>query len=80
MEKRLLGQAIMTSYSNDLYWGFTHCDYDNNKFYHLKWRGYNDNYWWNNVCTQDNYNRKTVDEKVFEIDFNTYNVYEIIGE
>lgn len=78
MKKKFLGQAERKLISNDLFWNY--CYYDGNNFYHIKWTGYNDGFWWTQVCTQKDYNRKKIDGKVFELNFENCNVYEIVEE
>lgn len=73
-EKEFLGQAERRLSNNDLFWDFTWHD-DDYKFYHLKWSGYNDNFWWTSVATTMRNKRITQDGVTFEINFENCNVY-----
>jgi hypothetical protein len=59
-------QARFEQLSNDLYWRV----YDGQCF--IRWTGYDDVYWWNNVATQDSWRRRTgSDGRVYTLDPNT---------
>jgi len=72
-KKVFIKDANFKSYGNDLYWDALL--YENNVFTKLKWTGYDDKYWWENVAPQRG--RKVVDGRTFEIDFNEDKIYEI---
>ena len=72
----LIGKAKFESLGNDLFWDF--CKYDGSMpdhFIELKWSGYNDANWWNNVSL----NADVVEQggRRFRIDFITDDVYEV---
>lgn len=73
----LIGKAKVESLGNDLFWDF--CKYDSSMpdhFIELKWSGYNDANWWDNVSP----NADVVEQggRRFRIDFMTDDVYEVI--
>lgn len=72
----LIGKAKFESLGNDLFWDF--CKYDDSMpdhFIELKWYGYNDANWWDNVSP----NAGVVEQggRRFRIDFMTDDVYEV---
>jgi len=73
MEEKFIKDAQFKSYGNDLFWDVLL--YENGKFTKLKWKGYDDAYWWKNVAPKRG--RQVVDGRTFEIDFEEDKVYEI---
>lgn len=63
---------------NDLFWDFNEYDLTTSHFHKVKWTGYNDNYWWNNVATQEGYNIKKCEcGKSFQLNYNNNEVEEL---
>lgn len=59
-------QASFTQLSNDLYWRV----YDGQDF--IRWTGYDDANWWNNVANQDSFRRRVgSDGRVYTLDPDT---------
>lgn len=76
----LRGKANHAQYSNDLYWTCYIFDNKNSEWFRIKFYGYNDSYWWDNVSEKAR--RKTVKgdkgtQKTFELDYKTLEVVEV---
>lgn len=86
IEIRLKDNAKMERGGNDLF--FSLCflaatDKSPFEAFHLRWTGYNDSNWWDNVATDVNVQTKKFKgeygtEKTFRIDFKTRAVYEAL--
>ena len=69
---------------NDLYWDFCRLIYqpENEQekihFCHVKWIGYDDNYWWNNVSLKEKEGICPKCGRKYAIDFKTNKVIEIL--
>ena len=50
MKFEKIGTATQNQLSNDLYWAFYRSGHST-----LRWSGYNDAYWWNNVAKSDGF-------------------------
>lgn len=79
MSKKLLGIAKLNKLGNDLYWDYYYFD-ESNTWHSLKWRGYNDAYWWNEVMPKIKDNLKIDNKKKYLIDYETLEVFEVVGE
>ena len=79
MAKEMLkGIAEHRQLSNDLFWDCFLSGHDkdgNTIYYHPRWRGYNDNYWWQNVEPKTRIVKDK--DKFFKIDRNTLDVVEV---
>lgn len=76
----LKGKATLTQYSNDLFWICYITDYKNNEWYKIKFYGYNDSYWWDNVSEKARRTTAKGDkgtQKTFELDYKTLEVVEL---
>lgn len=77
--KPLSGQAEFRIYRNDMFWDFHKIDCDNGfEFVKVKWTGYNDDYWWNNVATTEEAQvRVGSNGRKYRINFRTCEVNEV---
>lgn len=76
----LKGKANLTRYRNDLYWTCYINDDKNNEWYRIKFYGYSDSYWWDNVSEKSKKKIVTGDkgtQKTFELDYKTLEVVEV---
>ena len=82
MEKIFKGKAETRALGRDLFWEFRFIDDDNHfEFVKIKWTGYNDSFWWNNVSTTEQARfSKGTNGKTYYIDFNTNDVWEVKNE
>jgi hypothetical protein len=63
----IVGKAIFTTYSNDIYWTIYLKDTGR-----LTWTGYNDTYWWDNISTKVDFTEKHAkDGKTYTLDTKT---------
>lgn len=75
----LIGKAEARHLRNDLFWEMCFFDMITNEFVNLRWTGYNDGFWWNNVAPTEQARVKKVNNgKSYKIDFATNEVWEII--
>ena len=83
VKEKLKGKATIKLMSNDLFWDCCISDTSNIKkmeFFHIKWYGYNDAYWWNNVAESKRVSKcvgSLGTTKYFKIDFHTLEVEEV---
>jgi len=76
----LKGRAEFNISRNDMFWRACILDDETLEFFHPKWSGYNDVYWWDNVAEKNRTvkcvgNKGT--EKRFRLDYHTLNVDEV---
>lgn len=78
---RLAGKAEHSQLSNDLFWRYSFFDLLTGDFVTIRWQGYNDSFWWNNVAPTDQARvRKGSNGRQYKIDFNTNKVWELQNE
>lgn len=76
-----IGKAESRHSRNDLYWVIYFLDMVTGEFIKLRWIGYNDGFWWNNVApTEQARVIKGTNGKSYRIDFNTGEVWEVQSE
>ena len=74
-KKPLKGKAEFNIYRNDMFWKCCIYDAETGLFYHIRWQGYNDSFWWDNVAEK---NRITeCNGKKFKINYHTLEVVEV---
>ena len=77
----LTGRAEFRIYRNDMFWSCCILDFDNNfEFYHIRWVGYNDDNWWDNVSEKASVvtcKGEKGTEKKFKLNYNTLDVIEV---
>lgn len=77
----LTGRAEFSIHRNDMFWNCCLLDCDNNfEFYHIRWSGYNDANWWDNVSEKASVVTCKGDkgtEKKFKLDYKTLDVVEV---
>jgi len=92
--KKLTGKAKFEIIRNDMFWecyidDFRRCGTGfHSVWYSIRWYGYNDSYWWENVakkdcvakCTGQKVNGKNWKEKYFKLNYETLDVEEISEE
>jgi len=76
--KKLVGVSDYQVLSNDLFWTFLHRVKQD--YHRIKWSGYNDSFWWNQVAVSDQFKRRKCPEcdMIFELNSDTEEVFEII--
>lgn len=79
----LSGRAEFRISRNDMFWNCCIHDWDGEtfEFYHIKWSGYNDANWWDNVSEKASIATCEGDkgtEKKFKLDYKTLDVIEVI--
>ena len=82
-KKMLTGKAKFDINRNDIFW--TCCLFEHNKdreleWYNIKWFGYNDAYWWDNVSEEASVvtcNGDKGTEKKFKLNYKTLGVIEV---
>lgn len=85
MKKELLtGKAEFDIINNDMFWTCCLHTYDNGKFefYHIRWSGYNDAFWWDNVSEKASVTTCRGDKgtvKKFKLNYRTLEVVEVEG-
>ena len=73
-----LGVAERSKLGNDLFWEYNFFDLSR-KFVQLRWTGYNDAFWWNNVApTEQARMVNGSNGKRYRIDFQTRKVFELL--
>jgi hypothetical protein len=77
--KPLSGQAEFRIYRNDMFWDFHKIDCDNGfELVKVKWTGYNDEFWWNNVApTEEAQVKVGSNGRKYKINFRTCEVVEV---
>lgn len=76
-----MGKAEYHISRNDMFWERYFHDMVTGEFVKLRWTGYNDSFWWDNVApTEQARVRKGSNGKSYRIDFNTNDVWEIQNE
>ena len=81
--KPLSGRAEFRISRNDMFWSCCIHDWDGEtfEFYHIKWSGYNDANWWDNVSEKASIAACKGDkgtEKKFKLDYKTLDVIEVV--
>lgn len=79
----LSGRAEFRISRNDMFWSCCIHDWDGEtfEFYHIKWSGYNDANWWDNVSKKASITTCKGDkgtEKKFKLDYKTLDVIEVV--
>lgn len=76
----IVGKAEHSQLCNDLFWRYGFFDILTGEYSTIRWQGYNDGFWWNNVAPTDQArNRKGVNGRNYRIDFTNNIVYEVIA-
>lgn len=76
----LKGKAEFSQLSNDLFWTCFIYDSKKGEWFKIKFYGYNDSYWWNNVSERNRIKTVTGDkgtQRIFELDYKTLEVMEV---
>lgn len=78
----LTGRAEFSISRNDMFWRCCISDWDGEifEFYHIKWSGYNDANWWDNVSEKASITTCQGDKgtvKKFKLDYKTLDVIEV---
>ena len=77
----LTGKAEFRISKNDMFWSCCILDMNNNfEFFHIKWDGYNDANWWNNVSEKASVKTCKGDKgtvKKFKLNYRTLEVVEV---
>lgn len=78
----LTGKAKFHIHRSDMFWECCTYTYEDGKFewYHIKWNGYNDSYWWDNVSEKASVVTCKGDkgtEKKFKLNYGTLDVVEV---
>lgn len=78
----LTGEAKFHISRNDMFWECCLYTYEDGEFewYHVKWSGYNDSFWWDNVSEKASIVTCIGDkgtEKKFKLNYNTLDVVEV---
>lgn len=78
----LTGRAEFRIHRNDMFWSCCLYTYEDGEFewYHIRWSGYNDAYWWDNVSEKASIVVCKGDkgtEKKFKLDYKTLDVVEV---
>ena len=81
-EKFLIGKAKFDINRNDMFWTCCLFAYKDGEleWYHIKWIGYNDAYWWDNVSEEASIVICKGDkgtEKKFKLNYKTLDVIEV---
>ena len=81
-EKMLTGKAKFDINRNDMFWTCCLFEHRDGEFewYHIKWFGYNDDYWWDNVSEKASIVTCKGDkgaEKKFKLNYKTLDVVEV---
>lgn len=76
--KKLLGNARLNRLGNDLFWEYNYFD-ENDTFHMLRWTGYDDAYWWNEVEPELAKKIRVDNGKSYMINYETLEVFEVIG-
>lgn len=77
----LKGRAEFSIHRNDMFWKCCLLDSNNGyEFFHVRWSGYNDSFWWDNVSEKNSVttckgNKGT--EKKFKLNYKTLDVVEV---
>lgn len=77
----LKGKAEFSVYNFDMFWKFCIMEENNCEFFHGRFVGYNDAYWWENVAEKASRVKVTGDkgtEKTFKINLFTCEVTEVV--
>lgn len=76
----LKGRAEFDIHRNDMFWNACILDGETLEFFHPRWSGYNDAFWWDNVAEKNRTVKCTGSkgtEKYFRIDYHTLDVIEV---
>ena len=66
-----IGTAKCNQLGRDLYWSICHSNFDEI----LRWSGYNDAYWWNNVAPSEQFQIREHKGKFYKLDPETDQVF-----